>query len=369
MHKPTKSTGPSRLVFLVALIVLLVMIAGVAVDAWQSAPDAPSSQEQPSQTKPSADTSTNDPIQAPTLDKYTPAYTSYLTGLETTASLSKRNPLAIFLQGKNFGYGLSFASLVAEIPLENGETRLIAYMEDTGSLGQIGKLAPMRSGIDSLFASFGGLAVSYGADVSIGITEETVLQNALDLSQKSGAAYTEGTADVYTNGYLLETALSTGQLITERSETPDLPFSFTEWGEAPIKGSTETSSVVLPFHSGNATSFSYNKDKHSYILYKNGQAYTDPLIQGDLQYDNVFVLFVDTTTYERADMTQTIMETAAGGIGYYLTQGTSMRFTWRCDDTGAMHFFDGAGRQLCVNRGTSYLAFFKSSQSLSVHFG
>ncbi len=369
MHKPTKSTGTSRLVFLVALIALLVMIAGVAVDAWQSAPEDPSLQDQPSQTKPSDDTPLGDQIQTSPPGTYIPAYISYLTGLETTANIAKRQPLAVFLQGKNYGYGLSYASVTVEMPLENGQTRLIAYLEDTGSLGQIGKLAPMRLGIGTLFASFGGLAVSYGSDDRIDMTEDLLLKNTLDLSQKSGAAYTEGTADVYTNGYLLETALSAGQIPTERSETPSLPFVFTEFGATPVKGNTQTSSVVLPFDSANTTSFSYNKDKHSYILYKNGQAYTDPLVQGDVCFDNVFVLFVDTTTYERADATQTVMETASGGTGYYLTEGTSMRLTWRTDDTGAMHFLDSAGQPLCVNRGTSYMAFFKSSQSMSVHFG
>ncbi|MBQ7315085.1 MAG: DUF3048 C-terminal domain-containing protein [Clostridia bacterium] len=366
----TKSTGLYRLILAIVLITLIVAIVGIAVDGWQQSIPSPEPSTPDGQTPstPSADTTDDEPEQTPPA-VYIPAYTNYLTGLETTAELTAKHPLALALHTGTDGYGLSYASVVIEFPLENGETRLLAFMEDTTPLGQIGSVAPSRTYIADMLRSFGGLLVSYGSDDRLIYDGYDTSGKHLDLMQKNGASYAENITDVYTNGYLLSTALSGSLLATERYETPSIPFRFVDFGSSAVLGATETASIYLPYSLNNTTKFVYNESKHTYTLYKNDQAYTDRLKQGDVGYTNVFVLFADTTTYERADMTQTVMDTIAGGTGYYLTEGTSMRITWKTDADGVMHMYDAAGRELTVNRGTSYISFFKSSLSSSIHFG
>ncbi len=367
MKKPT-STGLYRLVLSIALIAMIVAVVGIAVDGWQAVDTPPS--VPPSQTDQQTPLDPSEDKQEPTPPAvYIPTYTNYLTGLETTAPLTATQPLAVVLHTDTRGYGMSYASVTVEFPLENGESRWLAFMEDTAPLGQLGNIAASRTYIGDMLRSFGGLLISHGVDDRLSYDGYDTEGRHLDLSQAAGSCYTEGRYTVYTNGYLLSSALSAGMLPINRTQTPSVPYRFADFGADLVQGDAQAASVYLPYSSTNTTKLVYNESKHTYTLYKNEQAYTDLLKQGDVSYTNVFVLFADTTTYERTDMTQTVMDTIRGGTGYYMSEGTSMRITWKTDDGGVIQFYDTAGRPLTVNRGTSYISFFKSSLSSTIHFG
>ena len=62
------------------------------------------------------------------------------------------------------------------------------------------------------------------------------------------------------------------------------------------------------------------------------------------------------------------MDTDGGGAGYYFTEGTACAITWRVDALGNLTFFNEKGEILTVNRGTSYIAYYKAAMAENVVF-
>ena len=60
------------------------------------------------------------------------------------------------------------------------------------------------------------------------------------------------------------------------------------------------------------------------------------------------------------------MDTVNGGVGYYVTMGTYSEIRWNVNELGNLEFYSLNGDKLIANTGTSYVAYFKSSQSSSV---
>ena len=87
----------------------------------------------------------------------------------------------------------------------------------------------------------------------------------------------------------------------------------------------------------------------------------------NIEYDNAFVLFADSVTYETTTGTELVMNTVGSGNGYYMTSGTYSPIKWIADgDT--MTFYDENDNKLAVNRGTSYISFVKSTIAAEINF-
>ena len=56
---------------------------------------------------------------------------------------------------------------------------------------------------------------------------------------------------------------------------------------------------------------------------KNGAVKNDLLNDKTCEYDNIFILYSDSTTYETSEYTQTVLNTSSGGKGVYITNGKS----------------------------------------------
>ena len=54
------------------------------------------------------------------------------------------------------------------------------------------------------------------------------------------------------------------------------------------------------------------------------------------------------------------------GTGIYATNGEYIEITWIADSNGELTMYDSAGNRLTVNRGSSYIAYVKSSHKSSV---
>ena len=108
------------------------------------------------------------------------------------------------------------------------------------------------------------------------------------------------------------------------------------------------------------------QSEKAYVLYKGESAVTDLLNGRTCDYDNAFVLFASATTYETAAATETVIDTAGGGEGYYFTRGTVQKITWTTDADGNLVFYNEVGGLLTVNTGSSYIAFEKASKKDSI---
>ena len=85
----------------------------------------------------------------------------------------------------------------------------------------------------------------------------------------------------------------------------------------------------------------------------------------NISYDNVFILFANATTYEKADGTELVIDTLSGGAGYYVSKGFAVEIRWCVDDSGDLQFLTLSGEKLTVNRGNSYIGYYKAANAFS----
>jgi hypothetical protein len=88
----------------------------------------------------------------------------------------------------------------------------------------------------------------------------------------------------------------------------------------------------------------------------------------NISFTNLFILFANTTTYEKAEGIEMVVDTTAGGNGYYVSGGTKTEIRWSTTLEGALEFCTLDGEILKINRGTSYIGYYKASQISKVSF-
>lgn len=290
----------------------------------------------------------------------TPKYYHPITGIETTLETSLKRPLSICFESSNPLYGISSSYLTIEFPTEYGNTRFLCFTDEAKSLGKIGSLAPSRGYISNLATYFGGVLLSYGTDDTFEYNYKSP-QNVLDFNSTSGYCYTEYNSFVYTNGDLVNAFLNNSNVNQNTSEIINLPYVFNEGDEKMKLDGKNATSISIAFSDSSATLLNFSSNDSAYILSKNTSIKNDLLNDKPMIYDNVFVLYANSTTHETENNIQLIVDTYTSGTGVYATMGECVEITWERDATGNLIFYNSNGEKLVVNRGTSYIAFEKAS--------
>lgn len=350
--------------FLVAIILLCTF--GFAVEGWQ-----PNKGGDASEGKlPSGEnTGTGGSVDAPTGTlpdepdvPPAPVYYDRLTGLEISEEESTLRHLCFVMSSDAPLYGLSLSQVLVEIPTEGSETRLLAFTRNAKNIGKIGSIAPTRDSFKNVCNALGGLLVSYGSDDITSADQSSASHEHLDLKSNVGYGYSEFTKYFYSNGDLLYAGLTNLGFSTSIDGDASSPFTFTDGG---VEGDTVAISVTLPFSDTASTELIYSASLDEYVITKNG-AKLDALTDSPLSFKNALVLFADSVTYESEDGEITILDTAGGGKGYYMTEGAAQSITWSTDELGNMILLDSEGKLLSLNPGKSYIAFMKSSKMSAI---
>ena len=294
-----------------------------------------------------------------------PKYYHAITGLETTLETSLKKPLCITMESAVPLYGISSSYLTIEFPTEYGNTRLLCFTDEAETLGKIGSLAPSRGYISNIATCFGGVLLSYGSDDKFEY-DFTASNNRLDFKETSGYCYSEYNSYVYTNGDLVTAFLNNSGISRASADKNPLPYLFSELSEAIVIDGERASSISISFADNSSTNLSYSISDEKYIFTKEGNLKNDLLNDKSLKYDNVFILYADSTTHETETDIQLILDTSTKGSGLYANGGKYIEITWERDASGSLLFYNAEGEILTVNRGTSYIAFAKSSTKASV---
>ena len=167
-------------------------------------------------------------------------------------------------------------------------------------------------------------------------------------------------------GCLVNAFLNNTRISQASSEICNLPYTFPEPDtKIEMKGNSATTLSII-YSDSNSTQLNYSGSEGCYILSKNSMVKNDLLNDKPMKYDNVFILYANSTTYETEEDTQLILDTYTKGSGIYASNGKYVEITWERDISGNLVFFDAEGNRLTVNRGTSYMAFMKASSKSSV---
>ncbi len=380
--KSLKLNGLQRLLSFVLIAVLLICVVGFAAGGWQAPPDEePDSgnvgnatdetdenkdgnnkQDDVDQGESGAET-LDPPKDDPPIE--TPKYYSPITGLEISETQSQSVPIGFVLDTRMPLYGISGADLTLEFPTESGNTRLLAYTTNYNMLWKVGSIAPTRAFISSSSNFFGGMIVSYGSDNIVKYSAWDASKVNLDLSKISGSYYVENTHYIYTSQELVNDAKTKNPSLTPTGYTT-APFNFSD--EA-VLGATKAMTVVLPYSDLNETELYYSESSGQYLYFKSGIRKIDMLNGKNVSFTNVFVLFANSTTYEKAEGTELVIDTTGGGYGYYVSKGYMSEIRWSVDENGSLEFKTLSGERLTVNKGNSYIGYYKASRSSDVCVG
>ncbi len=390
--KPLKLNSFYKFICFVLLVILIVSAVGFAADGWQVTPNTPDSGEVGDKTDdadenkdgqtPSEDDNDNtedenDKSNETDTDKdntdATPVipeepkviYTNSITGLEVTEEEFNALPIGVIVNPSAPLYGISDTDIAIEFPIEDGSTRLLAYSTSSEVLWKIGSLSATRNYITGTASFFGGIVVCYGKDDKVVYNAWETEKLELDLSAYTNAYYTENTLYVYTSESMITSALNRApELSYTASGYKDAPYDFVS--DTAFVGTTAANTVIIPFSANNESEFYYHEKTDKYLFYKSGSRKIDMLNGKNVSYTNVFLLFADAVTYEKADGTELVIDTTSGGTGYYVSKGMLTEFRWSTDKSGALHFSTLSGERLMINRGNAYMAFFKASNSAAV---
>ena len=290
---------------------------------------------------------------------------SYLTGLECSEEASDNIPFAFLIEPNAPLYGISSAEIIIEIPIEHGKTRYLMLKNDISDLGKLGAISASRAYISQLTNFFGGILVANGCDDIVSYSS-IPKDLHIDLSQNTAYYYKENGKNVYTDVDLItELALSLGiDMNTPRSQK--LPFEFEENGT--VSGKTSAKTVCIPYSESTATELKFDTASGKYLLSSGGRSKLDMLTGENASFTNAFILFADMVTYETASGTEAIVKSETSGSGYYVTGGTLTEIRWAVDASGSLSFTTLNGDKLTVNKGSSYIGYYKASERNSVTF-
>ena len=362
------SSSINKVLAAILIGVMLILMIGIVASGWQTdnngensgdldnvSQDADNLNGDTDKNSGTADNFTNNENTAP---KY-PEHISYLTGLEIEEELENRIPMAMVIDPNAPTYGISDSELTIEIPTENGKTRFITYIRNINELGKIGAFVSTRNYMSELTAFFGGFLISMGKDDIISYPSLSS-SSIFDLSSHSDVIYKENGRNVYTDSEsIFKIAKNDGiDLFSYKKEI--LPFEFSGFEEQ-ITGKTSAKEVFIKYSEENSTALAYDESTKEYNLYKNERIKVDMLNGKSLSYKNVFILFADVTTYETASGTESIVNTATEGTGYYISNGTLTEIRWSVDASNKLICRSLRGDKLIINRGNSYIGYYKSS--------
>lgn len=370
--KTFKKSGLQRLLSFILIAVLLVCVVGFAVGGMQLNTDIETNSGDIGNNTENTDEDTDvengnkedvltptvpdEPVEAPM------KYYSTLTGLEITEDELNKIPIGFVLDPSMPLYGISTSDITFEFPIENGKTRLLSYTTNYSSLWKIGALAPTRSFISFTSNFIGGIVVSYGNDDIVKYSAWDASKINLDVSKIYDCYYVENTLYIYTGIESVNSAYQSSEtVIGSEYKTPPYEFSDTK-----VLGPNSAKSVIIPYSDKNQTEFYYSADNDKYSLYKSGTKKADMLNGKSIEYSNIFVLFANTTTYENANGTELVLDSTSGGSGYYISGGTATEIKWSVNESGAFEFRTLDGEILSVNRGNSFVSYYKASMALKI---
>lgn len=345
-----KTSNHVRLIAFFLTATTLICTFGLTVDGWQRSNNDSVNNKQDNDLL-------NDTLSDISDEN---CFFSLLTGLSTTEDKANERPFAFIFDSIN-SYGISASEVLIEIPIEDGEARYLALMNDVSELKKIGSISCTRGYINNLIKYFDSIGVHNGFDDIIAYDSLDISDNSIDLSASEDYGYTENKDRIFTNYSLINSGINDLGINTKVKDKKKTPFYFSN---DIVKYEKQALEVSLGLSEKSNINLIYSSEGGKYSYYNNDIKKTD----SPLGFTNCFILFADSITYDNVNGVQLVVDTLGGGTGYYLTNGTYTSINWIADSSGTITFYFDNSEKLVINKGNSYIGFFRSSYAINVLF-
>jgi hypothetical protein len=273
---------------------------------------------------------------------------------------TRPRPIAVILDNA-LGYpqaGLPQASWIAEMPVEGGVTRLMAFY-DAGEPARVGPVRSARDYLvevagraDAVLVHVGGspgamIALSQGIAPSLdAYTSGELFERAADRS----APY-----DLYSAGASLREAIRTLRIDANRLLTGFRPVD-------PSGTAQPAEGIDIDWSGAYDSGFRYLPAQDRYRWIRNGE----DAVSADgtaVQVEAVLIARVDARPLP-GDTAGRLYVPVTGGEGWLLWRGTVQRGTWSVD--GGLRFSDEQGRQVALEALVTWAAFVPTSADVTL---
>ena len=304
-------------------------------------------------------------------------YRHPLTGAPVTEAQAKLRPIAVSIGNTASAmpqYGLSYASVLIEAPVEGGSTRLLALTCDYASAPCFGSIRSTRAYLEELCAAFDAISVHAGISDNGDTTPypkcdslDYISQNLKDTFYRDPSR--SSPHNLMTSGELLSFALEdTGY---RKTVTGTLPYLIATQNKDVTERPYKALTVDVPFSSLQRVCFRYDTSTGLYMRHQNDTPHTDAMTNRQLSFCNVILLFADSVTGTLSSGEASLSIDLTGeGEAVFCFGGLACSAIWkRNESTGKIALYTTNGVPLSVDIGTTYIGVVRTASMSSVAIG
>lgn len=292
---------------------------------------------------------------------------------------SKTRPFAISINNvypaTTVQRGLNKAFLIYEIPVEGGQTRLLAFFKDVEEDLQVGTVRSARHNMldycfesDAIFVHFGGSDWAISQISSTGIDDINGMYDSPFWRENPKNLATEHTA--YTSTLkLLEYARDTKGFNMEADSAEDtLVFNYnvSDVELSRVEGALPATNVKVTIGGAQTTTFSYDQTTKEYTRANNGTTASDYGTGENFTAKNIIVQNISYGYM--SDNYCLDIYTTGSGTGYYITNGSAIPINWSKADRYAQTVYTNAatGEEIELSDGRTYVELHPTSEGLTI---
>lgn len=292
---------------------------------------------------------------------------------------SKTRPFAISINNvypaTTVQRGLNKAFLIYEIPVEGGQTRLLAFFKDVEEDLQVGTVRSARHNMldycfesDAIFVHFGGSDWAISQISSTGIDDINGMYDSPFWRENPKNLATEHTA--YTSTLkLLEYARDTKGFNMEADSAEDtLVFNYnvSDVDLSGVEGALPATNVKVTIGGAQTTTFSYDQTTKEYTRANNGTTASDYGTGESFTAKNIIVQNISYGYM--SDNYCLDIYTTGSGTGYYITNGSAIPINWSKADRYSKTVYTNAatGEEIELSDGRTYVELHPTSEGLTI---
>lgn len=292
---------------------------------------------------------------------------------------SKTRPFAISINNvypaTTVQRGLNKAFLIYEIPVEGGQTRLLAFFKDVEEDLQVGTVRSARHNMldycfesDAIFVHFGGSDWAISQISSTGIDDINGMYDSPFWRENPKNLATEHTA--YTSTLkLLEYARDTKGFNMEADSAEDtLVFNYnvSDVDLSGVEGALPATNVKVTIGGAQTTTFSYDQTTKEYTRANNGTTASDYGTGENFTAKNIIVQNISYGYM--SDNYCLDIYTTGSGTGYYITNGSAIPINWSKADRYSQTVYTNAatGEEIELSDGRTYVELHPTSEGLTI---
>lgn len=317
-----------------------------------------------------------------------PEFVNPLTGLGTETDVSNKRPVSIMVNNINISLpqeGICGADIMYECLAEGGITRLMMIATEYEKLPQVGSVRSARDyyidfaeSYNCIFVHAGGSDYAYntmrerGTDHLDGVQGSSALwyqTNTFWRDTERLKNYSSEHTLMVKSGEGLAEGIKHMGIGTDKAAGYETPVNFAEFGKTVTLANGAVHARVK-MSSFQTVDYVYSESAGGYLRFQyNGDPHMDAAAGAQLCFENVIVMFSDTGDIPGDDKARIWMQTTGEGSGWYITEGTCQKITWKkAEHSSPIKYYFEDGSEVELNRGKTMINVVPSYNSDSVVF-